>query len=192
MSGSSVATPHGSGSILLNFDHEEQNRNSGAAQSRLPVAPPPQQQGGCFVRLSVCLSVHLPALMTAACCRTHIGLQPDRHQQFTISQVCRSSTPRYTRLPLLSVGTAIATMTTVTLCSSGLLPHGSRVTAKRQRESERDGPAEREPNCPLKMQRQTTEVSPLVIFLHLAPPSLCFFTYCGFNQIAQLAKGAPC
>lgn len=175
VSGGSVATPNGSGSILLNFDHEEQSRNSGGAQPRLPAAPPPQQQGGCSFCLSACLSVsvcvNLPPFLTAASCRAPVRLQPDRHQQFTLPRVCRSPTPRYTHLPHPSVGTTTVTMTTTTLCSPGLLLHTSRVTAKRERESERDGSTEKEANCPLnKMQRQSTEVSHLLFLLSASHP----------------------
>lgn len=47
VSGGSTATPHGSGGILHNFDQDKQSPNKGAAKSILPVAPTPQQQGGC-------------------------------------------------------------------------------------------------------------------------------------------------
>lgn len=56
----------------------------------------------------------------------------------------------------------------MTLCSSGLLLHTRGVTAKRERESEREGSAEKEANFPLnKMQRQSTEVSFLLLLLFL-------------------------
>lgn len=204
VSGSSVATPNGSGSILLNFDHKEQSQNSSGAQ--LPVAPPPQQQGECSVCLPACLffSIKLPAFLTAACCRTPIRLQPDGHQQFTLPQVCRSSTPRYTHnLCACRFGSITVTMTTTTSCSSGLLLHTSRVTAKRERESERDSSSEKEANCPLnKMQRQSTKASPLLFLLPASHsttrPQLSSSSspVCSpipaLFRLPELATGAPC
>lgn len=173
VSGSSVATPNGSGSILLNFDHEEQSRNSSGAQ--LPVAPPPQQQGGCSVCLSACLflSVNLPACLPDCCLLQDSHQTPARPSPavYYTTSLPFLNTQVHTHLPYLSVGTISVTVTTTTLCSSGLLLHTSRVTAKRERESERDSSAEKEANCPLnKMQRQSTEVSRLLFLLPASHP----------------------
>lgn len=50
VSGSSVATANGSGSILLNFDSEEQTRPGSGGQQRSAPPQPQQQQGGSSVR----------------------------------------------------------------------------------------------------------------------------------------------
>lgn len=44
VSGSSVTAGNGSGSILLNFDNEEQTRPSSAGQQQQRLQPLPQQQ----------------------------------------------------------------------------------------------------------------------------------------------------
>lgn len=109
VSGSSVATPNGSGSILLNFDHGEQSQSGSGTQQRLPTATTSQQQGGLFACLSSNLPVCLPDNLTAACCRCPLRLQPDHRQQCTVPRVCCSSAPRFTHLSHPSVRTITVT-----------------------------------------------------------------------------------